>query len=122
MELRNGFGRRNRKGFYFSTDAMFAATLLIVTAVLFSIYFFKSSPTAQSGYYSQDIIDLLSEMKVSELNATYLQQLMAASNQTNLSNSIIEQIGIYQVTGETENARNLTMTLLQNMIPARCPR
>ena len=119
MELRNGFGRRNRKGFYFSTDAMFAATLLIVTAVLFSIYFFKSSPTAQSGYYSQDIIDLLSEMKVSELNATYLQQLMAASNQTNLSNSIIEQIGIYQVTGETENARNLTMTLLQNMIPAR---
>jgi hypothetical protein len=108
-----------KKGFYFTLDAIFATVLIGTALALLSFYFITDTTYPQINYYSQDIVSALSNIRLSELNDTYVQQLIADGTITNENNSIIEQIGEFYVLNKTELANNLTKLVSDKLIPSK---
>ena len=106
-----------KKGFFFTLDALFATILIGLALVLTSKYFISDIQQPQVNYYSQDIVNSLSNIKITEVNDSYVQTLISSGEIINLNNSVIEQIGEFYVLNKTELARNLSMIVSEKLIP-----
>ena len=109
--------KTNKKGFYFTFDALLASIILIGGLLLISQYFVKEHPRESIEYLSTDVLSALSELRVSEINSTFVNTYLIGSPNTNLNFSVLEQIGTYWATNETELALNLSEYVLENMFP-----
>ncbi len=108
-----------KKGYFFTIDALLALFILVTGFLLLSNLYVSTQPRTQLNYYSEDMISLFSDMKVGELNNTYLQKLIDDGNITDMDNTILEQIGIFWVTNRTGLARNLAQNISGDLIPDR---
>src|SRR4030042_5022525 len=118
MERIRAINRRiNKKGFYFTMDALFSSFLLIVGLILISNYLVKEPTTESIDFISPDLLVALSELKMSEVNSTFVSTYLGSSSHTNLNYTVLEQIGTYWATNETNLAVNLTDYLLRNLFP-----
>ncbi|MEK6917712.1 MAG: LamG-like jellyroll fold domain-containing protein [Nanoarchaeota archaeon] len=81
---------KNRKGYFFSADA-FIALLLILGVVLFI------KPVQKNTHFESnidaDLINVLSDLKIGDINNVYVKQLIASGNITNINQSVLDQIG-----------------------------
>jgi hypothetical protein len=83
-------GKRDKRGYFYSLDAFLA--LLIIFAVIL----FIKPPSSQVHYHSEiqeDILIVLSNLKIGEINNTYVDTLKLNGDITNLDQSVLEQIG-----------------------------
>jgi len=81
--------RMGRKSVFFTLDALVAAGILLMGILIMSSYHINRQPTVHLSYLSEDIMGVLSELKVSEINDSYVQELISNGNITNLNNSSI---------------------------------
>jgi len=109
---------KNKKAFMFTLDAIFATILLIGGLLLISQYIVKEAPRESMQFVSTDLISALSEIKVGELNQTYVSSYLMGSSNTELNLSIIEQIGTYWAANEANYAQNLSKFVLNDMLPS----
>jgi len=109
--------RINKKGFYFTLDALFSSFLLVGGLLLISQYLVKEPTTESIDFISADVLSALSELKMSEVNATFVSTYLSSSSHTNLKYTVLEQIGAYWATNEPTLAINLTEYLLKNLFP-----
>lgn len=88
----------NRKAIFFSTDALIA--LLIILATVLIVY-----PALPSRHHSSeiqaDVVEVLSTLKVGEVNDSYVKSLILSKDIKNTNNSILEQIGEFYITNKT---------------------
>ncbi len=104
----------NKKAYYFSIDA-FVALLLIIGVVVF-IKPSANSEIHQEEFVHRDLIDVLSSLKIGEMNNTYVEQLIANKNITNLNQSVLEQIGEFYSNNPTpQQAQDLAMNVLEEL-------
>ena len=82
-----------KKAMFFSVDAIIGAGILLATLILLTNYYISEHQTTRLNYVSQDIIECLTELKVNEVNNSYVSDLISDKRIKNLNNSIIEQIG-----------------------------
>lgn len=101
-----------RQGLFFSIDALIAAMLLIGGLIAASQYHVTSQSTTNLNYISEDLMSLLGEIKVSELNNTYVKSLIESEVITHLNNTLLEQIGEFWSLGNKELATNMTEQIL----------
>jgi len=106
-----------KKGYFFTLDALFATILIGMALILSSKYFISEIQQPQINYYSQDIVASLSNIKITEVNDSYIQSLISSGEIINLNNSVIEQIGEFYVLNKTELARNLSIIVSEKLIP-----
>ncbi len=111
--------KKYKRGIYFTLDALFATILIGLALILSSKYFITDIKQPQIIYYSQDIINCLSNIKTSEVNDTYINSLILSGEIINPNNTVIEQIGEFYVLNQTEKATNLSATLSQRLIPEK---
>jgi hypothetical protein len=96
----------SKKGIYYSIDAILAGIFLIS-----AIYLMVQTPIhevsyQQKSYFSQDLLNSLSELKLSEVNSAEIQ--WAIANGTLEGNkSVMEQAGEYWAINDPVAARNL---------------
>lgn len=109
--------RMNKKAFYFTMDAMFSAFLLIAGLMLITQYLVKQPVTESIDFTSSDLLSALGELKMSEVNATFVNTYLASNDNTNLNLSVLEQIGAYWATGNKTLAINLTQYVLAELLP-----
>jgi len=109
--------RINKKGFYFTLDALFSSFLLVGGLLLISQYLVKEPTTESIDFISADVLSALSELKMSEVNATFVSTYLSSSSHTNPKYTVLEQIGAYWATNEPTLAINLTEYLLKNLFP-----
>jgi len=61
-----------KKGFFFSLDGFMAITLFILILVSMYLFFINSRSLDQQYYFSEDLFDVFSDVKISELDySTY---------------------------------------------------
>jgi len=108
-----------RKGYFFTLDALLALFILFIGLMLMSNVYTNTQPRQQISYFSEDVISLLSDTKVTDLNNTLLAELIANGTISDLENSILEQIGIFWVTNKTDLATKLAKNISHAMIPDR---
>ncbi|MBU0894690.1 MAG: VWA domain-containing protein [Nanoarchaeota archaeon] len=103
--------RKNRRGYYFSLDA-FLALVIILGIVLF----IKPSSThvSQEVNVQYDLLEVLSNIKIVELDNSEAQALIFSSNITNLNQSVLEQIGEFYANSDM-NAEILANSILNDL-------
>lgn len=81
---------KNKRGYFFSLDALFA--LLIILGV---VLFIKPSNDQISTQVNvqEDILTVLSTLKIGEIENSYAQTLISDGNITDLNKTVLEQIG-----------------------------
>jgi len=95
-----------KKGFYYSLDALFGSLLLIGAIILILNNPFYEKSTEQRSFFSQDGMNVLSELKLNEVNSTFIKE--GITNGTLEGNrSVIEQIGEYWALNENTLAQSL---------------
>ncbi|MCA9478134.1 MAG: VWA domain-containing protein [Nanoarchaeota archaeon] len=109
--------KRRKKGMYHSMDALLAGMLLLGVAVFLLQTPFYESAVEQKSFIAEDVLSVLSEMKVSELNSTFIDVEIANGNITNTQNSILEQMGEYWALNNTAKATALFEVVFNQSLP-----
>ena len=108
-----------KKGQYFEVDALIALTLLISGLIYVRNIDIQKIPMKFHSQYSQQIINLLTTVKVADLDKEYIN-LILSSNLTdyiNDNNSIAKQAIIFMMKGNKSLAMNITSGLINPFIP-----
>ncbi len=104
------------RGIFFTVDAIFAAALLLLVLLLLPGFGGGEVPLIQTSYEASDGINLMAELKVSELTSAYVTSLIASGIITNANNSVLEQVGEFWAKGNITLAQNLTREVLNDLI------
>lgn len=112
MSLRK---RSSKKGIFFTIDAIIAASIIVLGLILASSFYISEKKSTSINYLSSDMTRVLSALKISEVNNTYVSQLIADGmiEQKSLNNSIAEILGEMWATNNSEIALNLTQELIE---------
>jgi len=105
-----------KKAIFFVIDAIIAASIMLISIILASSFYVNENPTATLNYLSQDLLKVLSEIKIYELDNDYVDYLIANGYITRLNNSVLEQIGELWSERNIEQARNLTYEFLKTFV------
>lgn len=111
--------RPKKRGYAFTLDGFVAAGIIITGILLVSSLLSHRDKTEQLDYLSKDLLQSLSEIKISEIQTTipYVQQKIADGTITNLNNSVLVQIGEFWATNNKVMATELASIVINNMIP-----
>jgi len=110
-----------KKGYLFTLDALIAFLVLVGGIVFISTTNYSHQlPTEQIQYYSEDIISILSEIKIYELAENpVVARMINDSNITYLNKTLVEQIGLLWVKNRTALASELAMNVTSSLIGDR---
>lgn len=111
---------RGKNGYYFILDAIFASLLLVTGLLLLGEYSSKQEHIQESEFFSQDLLTVLSSIKIYELNESnknnsFVVSEINSGGITNQENSVLEQIGEYWAKNETNNARILLDSVMSQV-------
>ena len=65
---------------------------------------------------SNDMLGILSEMKVTEINNSYVKSLIDNGNITHINNTLIEQLGEFWATNQTELATKFIANITEGLL------
>src|SRR3989344_1511117 len=102
---------KNKKAIFFSTDALIALSIVLIFILMayYPLQYFQKNSTT-----GQDVLSILSTLKVGEINNPYVQNLISQGKIKNLDNNILEQIGEFYVT-DTSEATALASNVLSSL-------
>ena len=106
-----------KKGIYFAIDSILAGALILFVIVFASSFYVKEQPIFHINYLSQDLINTLSTITVSEIDNDYLNGLISSGDIENIDNTILEQIGEFWAGGELVLANKTTMNVTESLMP-----
>ncbi len=88
----------NKKAIFFSTDALIALIIILITAsIAYPIITYSNYDTL----IQSDILNVLSTLKIGEINNIYVKGLIAEGKITDLNKSVLEQIGDFYISNVT---------------------
>lgn len=105
----------SKKAIFFTMDALLAFFLLI-GAVLFMMnrYSALEDKTEQKVFISQDVLICLSELKINEINNSFVSQEIFMGHIDDTSLSVIEQMGKYWALNYTDKS----LQLFESIVPS----
>lgn len=113
MEMRY----RGKKGLFFTIDALIAALIMISGLVLITSSYVSEQPKTMKSTMSQDMLNILSELKVYEVNNSYIRELVANGSIKDVNNSLLQQIGEFWSGGNATLAYDFAMNVSEGMLP-----
>lgn len=107
-----------KKGLFFTIDAILAVGILLGTLIVITTFYVNVQPRVNLDYIATDLINVLAELKISEIENDYVDELINNGNITHLNYSLLDQIGEFWAEGNTELALNFTKNITEGIIPA----
>lgn len=101
----------DKRAVFFSIDALIALFIIFLSILVF---YPLVKTINQTSFIQGDIINILSSLKIGEIDNSYAQQLIAQGKITDLNKSILEQIGEFYV-NDVDIAKNLTDSILSSL-------
>lgn len=109
--------KMNKTGYYFSIDAIIAAVLLFTGLIFARTLYVQEEDTTSIQHYSQDAMNILSSVKLYELNSSVVSAFVSAGLITDLNKTFLEQAGQFWAEGNTSLADallNVTSDVVQS--------
>ncbi len=100
-----------KRGYFYSLDAL-VALLIIVVVILFIVPVRKEK--IEEKKTQEDVLKVLSNLKVGDTNNTYITYLISQGNITDLNKSILEQIAEFYALNKPE-AQNLVKEMFDQL-------
>lgn len=108
--------KMKKRGIYYSIDALLAGIMLVTISVLLINTNFYEQKLEQKTYISQDILLSLSELKINEVNNSFILSEISSGSIKNTNNSILEQLGEYWALDENAKAEQLVSSILDSSL------
>ena len=105
--------KKNKRAYFFSTDALIAV-IIILSVILIIRPIAKQKQVEMS--LQEDMLRILSSMKISEIDNAYAKQLMSEGVVAEPNASVIEQIGEFYAR-EMPEAELLVSSVLSQLSP-----
>ena len=106
-----------KKGALFTLEAFIAVILLMSSLAILVHHYSNKEVNYQTTQYSSDLMQIISTIKLSELNVETLT-FLNSSNVTSLNKTIVEQVLRFQVENKEANAEELLELSLNGILPA----
>jgi len=100
--------RKNKRGVFFSTDALIALVIILLTII---VVFPLVKTSRQESEVHRDILKVLSSLKIGEIDDSYVEALINDGKINDLNKTVLEQIGDFNAINRTL-AKNLSKTIL----------
>ncbi|MEA3513879.1 MAG: VWA domain-containing protein, partial [Nanoarchaeota archaeon] len=113
--------KKSKRGVFFTIDAMIAASIIVLGLILASSFYISEKKPTSISYLASDMTQVMSSLRISEVNNSYVNQLIADGviEEKSLNNSIAEILGEMWATNSSEIAFNLTMELIDPLMDTR---
>ncbi|MGV8172275.1 MAG: vWA domain-containing protein, partial [Candidatus Woesearchaeota archaeon] len=109
-----------KKAIFYTMDALLASMLLIgAVALIYITHSPDDIDIEQQTFISQDILTVLSELKISELNNSFITQEIASGNITDINITALDQIGEYWALNKVDKAQILLQILINDSLPEK---
>ena len=105
------------KALFFTTDALIASFLIVAVILAAGSFYLHEKEKSDVSYVAQDISNVLTRIKVGDIDNPYVLQLIAKGNITRLNNSLLEQIGGFYAEDKNSLAQGLLTNVLTPIIP-----
>ncbi|MBD3163922.1 VWA domain-containing protein [Candidatus Woesearchaeota archaeon] len=106
-----------KKAFLFTTDALIAAIIIVSGILIFSNLYIQEKDTEHINFLANDMLNIMSEIKVSEINNSYVEYLRSQGKIKNENHTLIELIGELWALNETGECRNLIKNITWELFP-----
>jgi hypothetical protein len=111
-----------KKGFFFTTDGFLAIILFTVIILGLFSYYISAKSLTQQYYYSEDLLNIFSNVKISELDPIYYPSIQTILNQPeeyNSGNVIIQQINVFYEQNQELSAIEMVEELTTGLVPEK---
>jgi len=108
----------SKKGLYYTMDSLLAGILLVGTILIISSSPFYEQKFEQKSFLSQDILVSMGELKIYELNNSFIANEISNGNITDINKTVLEQIGEYWALNKTDKATTLLNLIINESLPA----
>jgi len=98
-------------------DALIALSIILVAVLGMNVLYISEKQTSNLHFASDDFISALGSLKLSEVNNSYVQQLISNGTIKDENNTVLQQIGDFWAADQTDLARNLTAIFAEKLIP-----
>ena len=109
-----------KKGFIFSFDSFLALIIFTLFTLLIYLFFVFSSPTIQQYYFSEDMLNVLQNVKISELELTsypQINQMVINGKIKDPEINILEQLLTFELENKRDDACILFNEVTNNLLP-----
>lgn len=107
----------DKRGIYYSMDAILAGLLLLGVSVFLLQTPFYQSDIEQESFITEDMLNILAELKVYEISHPFITEQIDNGNITNTQNSILEQMGEFWALNYTNKSTTLFEIVFNESIP-----
>lgn len=107
---------KGKKAVFFIVDAIFGGSIILLGLILASSFYIFEGPSLNINYFADDTLHVMSNLKVGEVNNSYVKSLIADGSITRTNNTILEQIGEFWAERELEKADNLSREFTKGYI------
>ncbi len=108
-----------KKSYYFTADALLALSFVILGIVIIYSLYMEETQGCFSTSISRDVLNVLSLIKVKDINNSLIQELIDNGTIKNENNSVLDQIAEFWALGKKELAKrvfeNITFYLLKDV-------
>ncbi|MBW2971000.1 hypothetical protein KY320_02465 [Candidatus Woesearchaeota archaeon] len=110
-----------KKGYFFVLDAFVALTVVVLSLVLIFSFHTQKPYQIQSITLSDDTMDVLSSMKVYEINNEWVfsQYTNGSQNISNPDSTLLEQAAIFYLTNRVELGDRFVGEVTSGILPER---
>ncbi len=106
----------NKKGMYYTTDALLSSFLLIGVVILLINADFDTSISDQDVYTARDLATAMDQLKIYEIENDFLEQEINNGNISDLNQSLLELIGYYWSTNQTQKTEEVFNILAEDVL------
>lgn len=107
----------SKRALFFTVDALIAALILISGLLLITASYVSEQPTSLINHLSQDLMNVLGEIKIYELNNSYVDELIANGSITDINNTALMQVGSFWTEDKVELAERLIANITEGLLP-----
>ncbi|MGV8086044.1 MAG: hypothetical protein ACP5N1_00280 [Candidatus Woesearchaeota archaeon] len=118
MNIKKQKTKNSKKAIFYTMDALLASMLLIGAILLiYGVYSPEDTEIEQQTFISQDVLTIISELKINEINNSFVYEEILNGNITDINNSVLDQIGEYWALGQPLKAQRLLGEIVNSSIP-----
>jgi len=100
---------KNKKAYFFTIDGLIALGIIVIGFVLIYASFLIKPPELQAEFFSEDILDILDNTKISNLSSTKFMDIYGISG-IEENNTILQQVAYFCSNSRKSDATKIIKT------------
>lgn len=108
--------RTGKRALFFTIDALIAAMIMIAGLLLITSSYTSDQPRTAINHLSQDLLNVMGELRVYEVNNSFVQELVSNGSIKNVNNTLLMQLGEFWAADQVQLASDFVMNVSEGIL------